>query len=300
MKRSCRAVPQRTRSCSVGRAPEARTSARSSRPCSQRHLRVRRHLEAAELDQAQAARGAVGRIQLVDAELGAVGVAGHVDQQVAQQPVDQPGRRRVPCPGAGSCCRAISSSYRLSSRASSTRGAWEVGPDEQPREQVGQRRVILPVGSRLQAGPGRRRNGLSAGRPADHHVVAAAGAAMRPSSMNFSVPSRASGPPRTGLGVVHQARASLRGVDVDLDHARIGGDRETLQPWIVRCRVALEHDRLGQLGRGRLDRPDQVEPVSDVGDRRQEDVQVAVARLECHRGAHEPGPVVLGIGQALF
>ena len=58
----------------------------------ERHARVRRHLEGAHLEQAQAAGGAVRRIQLVDAELGAVRVAGGVDQQVAEQAVDEPGR----------------------------------------------------------------------------------------------------------------------------------------------------------------------------------------------------------------
>jgi hypothetical protein len=71
---------------------------------------VRRHLEAAELDQAQPAGRAVGREQLVDADFGAVGVAGDVDQQVAEQPVDQPGQGGCARPGAGTCASAISSS----------------------------------------------------------------------------------------------------------------------------------------------------------------------------------------------
>ncbi len=56
----------------------------------QAHPRVRRHLETAEFDQAQPAGGRVGREQLVDAELGAMRVAGQVDQQVAQHAVDNP------------------------------------------------------------------------------------------------------------------------------------------------------------------------------------------------------------------
>ena len=50
----------------------------------QRHARVGRHLEAAELDEAEAAGGAVGRVQLVDADLGAMRVARDVGQHVAQ------------------------------------------------------------------------------------------------------------------------------------------------------------------------------------------------------------------------
>ena len=56
---------------------------------------MRRHLEGAELEQAQASGRRVGRIQLVDRELGAVRVAGQVGQQVAQQPVDEPRQRFV-------------------------------------------------------------------------------------------------------------------------------------------------------------------------------------------------------------
>ena len=73
----------------------------------QAHARVRRHLEGADLDQAEPAGRAVGRVELVDAELGAVGVAGDVDQQVAEQPVDQPRLRRL---AGGICWKAISSS----------------------------------------------------------------------------------------------------------------------------------------------------------------------------------------------
>ena len=64
---------------------------------------MRRHLERAELDQAEPARRPVRRVQLVDAELGAVRVAGHVDQQIAEQPVDEP-RRRGCDRLIGTCC----------------------------------------------------------------------------------------------------------------------------------------------------------------------------------------------------
>jgi len=56
------------------------------------HAGVGRHLEAAELDQTEPASGTVGRIELVDAYLGAVGVAAGIDQQIAQQAIDDPGR----------------------------------------------------------------------------------------------------------------------------------------------------------------------------------------------------------------
>ena len=60
-----------------------------------RHLKVRRHLEAAQLQQPEPTPRAVGAVELVDAELGAVGVAGDVGQQVAQRAVGDPRLPRV-------------------------------------------------------------------------------------------------------------------------------------------------------------------------------------------------------------
>ena len=123
----------------VGLLPEPGDQRAQQQHLRQAHPRMRRHFEGAEFQQAEAAGRAVGRIEFVDAEFGAVGVAGDVDQQIAQQAVDQPGRRGS-SPRSGICWKAISSSYRLSLRASSTRGAWLVGPMNMPREQVGQAR----------------------------------------------------------------------------------------------------------------------------------------------------------------
>ena len=84
----------------VGLLPEARDQRAQQQLLRERHARVRRHLEGAHLEQAEAAGRAVGRIELVDAELGAVRVAGRIDQQIAEQAVDQPRRavatRRLP------------------------------------------------------------------------------------------------------------------------------------------------------------------------------------------------------------
>ena len=70
--------------------PEHRDQAAHQQRLHQRHLGVRRHLEAAQLEQAEPPARGVGAVELVDAELGAVGVAGQVGQQVPQRPVDQP------------------------------------------------------------------------------------------------------------------------------------------------------------------------------------------------------------------
>ena len=62
--------------------------------------------------------------------LGAVRVAGRVDQEVAEDAVDQP--RRHLSAAASIALKAISSSYSASLRASSMRGCWLVGPMNRP------------------------------------------------------------------------------------------------------------------------------------------------------------------------
>ncbi len=106
------------------------------------HARVRRHLEGAQLDQPQAPARAVGAVELVDADLGAVGVAGDVDQQVAEDPIDQPGRREPlrrdlrerELQLVDAVLAGLVDARRLAGRA-----------HEHPREQVRQRRVVDEV-----------------------------------------------------------------------------------------------------------------------------------------------------------
>jgi len=102
------------------------------------HARVRRHLERAELDQALAAVRRQRIEQLVDRDLRPVGRAGDVDQQVAQQRVDVPRRRRFVEPRQ----RELELVQRVVARfihARRLRGR----PDEQAGEHVRQRRMVL-------------------------------------------------------------------------------------------------------------------------------------------------------------
>jgi len=59
---------------------------------------VRGHLERAHLEEAEPAALGAGAEQLVDAQLGAVGVPRDVDQQVAEQAINQPRPRLVAVP----------------------------------------------------------------------------------------------------------------------------------------------------------------------------------------------------------
>ncbi len=192
--RSCSAVPQRTRPRAVRLLPEAGDQRAQQQRLHEAHPRVRRHLERAKLEQAEAAGGRVRRIQLVDREFRAMRVAGEVGEQVAQQPVDEPGRgRRLPCRVRAphllerdlelveAVVARLVHPRRLARRA-----------DEGAREQVRQRRMVLPVGDEAlqQIRPAQQRT-VGGGRPRP----ASRGCrrpvpVCRPSSMNFSVDSR--------------------------------------------------------------------------------------------------------------
>ena len=145
-----------------------------------RHLVVRWHLETAQLQQAEPAARTVGAVELVDAELGAVGVAGDVGEQVAQRPVGDPGL---------GCAGSVSQPVDLGERdleLIERLGAALVDPrrlrrgaDEPAGEQVGQRGVALPVGQQRhqQVGTAQQRR-VGRGDAAQRDVVAAAGAAV--------------------------------------------------------------------------------------------------------------------------
>ena len=85
---------------------------RSSKLLGQAHAGMGRHLEGTKFQQAQAPAAAVRGVQLVDTELGAVGVAGYVHQQVAEKD-DPPATVDRACRVAvcrSSSAKAISSS----------------------------------------------------------------------------------------------------------------------------------------------------------------------------------------------
>src|SRR6516162_937581 len=58
---------------------------------SQAHVRVGRHFEGAHLDQAKPATGAIGGVKFVEAELSAMSVAGGIYEEIAEEPINQPG-----------------------------------------------------------------------------------------------------------------------------------------------------------------------------------------------------------------
>ncbi len=166
-------------------------------------------------------------------------------------------------------------------------------PDEHAGEQIGQRRMALPVQhealQQIRAAQERR---ILRRAAADHHMIAAAGAGVA------AVDQKTVGAEADFGGVFVQAESDidrlapvLRRLNVDLDHAGIGRHLDHLDARIVRRPVALDMNRKLHFLGSRLDRRDQLEIVFDLLDRRHEHAQHAVAHLDRGCRAHrlEPG-----------
>ena len=280
----------------IGPVPEGRDQAAQQRLLRHAHLPVRRHLEGAQLEQAAASGGGVRREQLVDAELGAMRVAGRIDQQVAEDAVDQPGRGLLA--GFDLTERDLQFVQRVVARLVDAR-MLAGRADEQAGEEIRQRRMVEPVAEQaLQKVRSPQQRRIGGGRSAQHHVVAAAGPGVAAVDHELLRPE-----PRGARlvvddgGLLDELLPVLRGMDVDLDHAGIGRDAEILQARIAARRsVAFEEDRLAELLGGVLHGGDEVEIVLGALGRRHEDVKMAVARLEGHRGAHDIGARGAGAG----
>ena len=76
----------------AGIFPKARDERAQEKLLGQAHAGVRRHFEGAQFHQAEPSAAAVGRIKLVDAKFGPVGVAAGVNQKIPENAVHQPWR----------------------------------------------------------------------------------------------------------------------------------------------------------------------------------------------------------------
>ena len=129
-------------SAGVRLLPEAGDEGSHQQRLHQRHLRVRRHLERPEFEDAQPAPFAVRAEQLVDTELGTVRVAGEVDEQMPYQSVDRP-RRDVGTLTFQLGERDLQFVDGVDAPFVDPRGLAR-RTDELAGEQVGHRRMVLP------------------------------------------------------------------------------------------------------------------------------------------------------------
>ncbi len=265
MNPSCSRVPQSTRRSRKGAFQKRATSARSSSICTRLMRACGGISKARNSSRPRRPVALPGRVELVDRELGAVRVAREVDEEVAQDPVDEPGLL-VRLPGRQRRLELLEGDRQLVERVVAGlvhARALARGADEETREQVGERRVDLPVADQgAQQVRAAQQRAVRGGRPPDGHVVAAAGAGVAAVEHEFL-----GAQPREARLLVEERHVvgelvPVRGrVDVHLDHARVRGDREAGDARIVGRRVALEAHRAGERARGRLDRPHEAHEV---------------------------------------
>ncbi len=250
-------------------APEPRDQRAHQQLLRERHARVRRHLERAQLDEPEPARRSLGRVELVDAELGAMRVAGDVGEQVAVHAIDEPRRTDAGARIGHRARRDLELVHRVVARLVDPRRL-AGRADEQPRKEIRERGMILPVVQQAaqQIGAAQER---AVGRrgTAEHDVVAAAGS--RVPAVEQELLGREAQRARVGIergGLALELAPARRGAHVHLEHARVGRDAHLLDPRIERHRVALEHDRARELLRGVLDRVQELEVVVGARERR--------------------------------
>ena len=248
---------------------------------------MRWHLKSAQLDQPQPPGGTVGRVELVDTDLRAVRVPSDIDQQVAEDAVDDPRRHRL------SFGDLFASDLQLVDRIADP----FIDPrrlarraDELTGEEVRQRRMIVPIADQApqQIGSAQERAVLRCGSSQDD-VVAAAGAGVLAVELEFlGAQTGQSGILVDPGGDVGQLLPVAGRLDVDLNHAGIGSDLEDLETVIDGGQVAFDHDWLLAVLGDRLHDPDQFEVVLQRRHRGHEDVQPPPARLDAQGGRDDP------------
>ena len=171
--------------------PEVRDQRSYQQLLCETHARVRRHLERAQLHQANPARSVFWRIELINKELSTMGITCQIGQKVTEDPIDEPRRR-----GRGALIRnLIECDFQLvdgiGARLIHTR-MLAGGTDERAREQIRKRWVVVPVTDQApqQIGPPQKRT-IFGRRAADHDVVAASRAAVLPVQHEFLRPQAA-------------------------------------------------------------------------------------------------------------
>ncbi len=169
-------------------------------------------------------------------------------------------------------------------------------PDEAAGEDVGQRRVVLPVRDEAaeQVGAPQQR-GVGGRGPAEGEVVATAGAGV--GAVEVELLGRQARLPRVlveRLGQLDELGPGRGRLDVDLDDARVRRDRQGANAGVPGERVALEDHGVARLGRGLLDDAEELGAELDVLHGREEDEQVPVALLDDERVAGRVVDVPVG------
>ena len=265
--------------CLVGRVPEPGHQRAQQQLLHDAHARVRRHLECTQFQQAQAARGRIRRVHLVDGKLAAVRVACGVDQQVAQRAVHQPRRHRLAIQLAVGVNLLNGDLQLVQLVVARLVHPWCLagGADEHAAEQVTQRGVVVPEQQQAGKQLGLAQKRAVGRRGAAHHkVVAATGAGVAAVGHEFfGRQARLKRRVVQKLGIGHQFAPGFHRVDVDLDHAGVRRDLQQLEARVARWRVAFQHQLETRFFGRRFDGRQQVKVSFELVQGRHEDVQHA-------------------------
>ena len=234
--------------------PKARHQGAQQQLLGNAHAGVGRHLESPQFQQAQPPGGGVRRIQLVNAELAAVGVARHIDQNIAQGAVNNPGRHVL------TIFFAVGSDFAhgdfklvelVIARFIDTRRL-AGGADKHAREQIAQRRVVVPVSNQAdQHFRFAQKRAVCRRGTTQHKMVATPGTGVAAIGHElFCRQTRFVRNVIQKLGVRHQLAPVVSRVNVDFNHARVRRDGQHFQARIARWRIAFEHDLELQALRG--------------------------------------------------
>ncbi len=216
-----------------------------------------------------------------------MGIAGDVDEKIAKQAIDQPRPRRLALARRRDHGkRDLELVELIVPRLVDARGL-AGRPDEQAGEQIGQRRMPLPVQDQAleQVGSAQER-AVGRGRSSQHDVIAAAGAGV--AAVDHELVGAEPAEPRFLVERVREldGLAPIRGgMDIDLDDAGIGRHLDDVQARVGRRLVAFHVDRHIELGGGRFNDREELEIVFQPFERRHEHAKPPVARLDRQRGA---------------
>ncbi len=164
------------------------------------------------------------------------------------------------------------------------------GTDEQTGEKIRQRGVVLPVSDQTSQKIGAEEEGaVVRSGPADHYVIATAGSGMPPVDHKlFGAQAALARQLIEFRRVFHELTPGAGRLEVHLDDARVGRDLEHRNTRIVRRRVAFDHNRQFKIRRGIFNRRHKVQVVGWILDRRHEDEEFPVARLNAYRRTRDP------------
>lgn len=226
--------------------------------------------------------------QFIDADFSAVCVAGDVDQQIAEQSIDEPWSDpagawfRDLFEGGFKFIEGVASAL-VNSRSLTGR------PDEQAGEQPGEGRVVIPEADEAAEQVRASQEGAVGGRGgSQYEVISSAGACVSAILLKFfSAESALACVFADAFGDLSQLLPVVGRVNVDFDDTWIRCDFENFNPVILWWQVAFDDNGQLQFFGGGFDAGEQVEVIFECSDGGHEDMQLSVTGFDTESGSYD-------------